>query len=69
MDNQKEKRIISQYMRKGWVAYVRGYKTYTENYEDTFGDRDHKLGCKVCNRITCICEGEDKGNTKKAAEK
>jgi hypothetical protein len=29
-------------MRKGWTAYVRGYKTYTDKYEDIKWDDSKK---------------------------
>jgi hypothetical protein len=37
---EKEKNSIWCYMRKGWTAYVRGYKTYGEKYSKIKWDKE-----------------------------
>lgn len=44
-------------MKKGWTGYVRGYKNYLSNWDQTFGkNSEEKLGCKKCDKIVCECK-------------
>lgn len=59
---------IHCYMKKGWAGYVKGYKNYIANWDETFGKKE--IGCPDCDRITCICNrGKITGKTKKASRK